>query len=49
MKLLSQPAYVRFLFNRHARNRVFVLTILRIWLSYRCGSMRYGMFTFRRI
>jgi len=49
MKLLSQPAYVRFLFNRHARNRVFALTILRIWLAYRCGAMRYGIFTFRRV
>jgi tocopherol O-methyltransferase len=49
VKLLSQPAYVRFLFNRHARNRVFALTILRIWLAYRCGAMRYGIFTFRRI
>jgi cyclopropane fatty-acyl-phospholipid synthase-like methyltransferase len=49
VKLLSQPAYVRFLFNLHARNRVFALTILRIWLAYRCGSLRYGIFTFRRI
>ena len=49
VKLLSRPAYVRFLFNRHSRNRIFALTILRIWLAYRCGVMRYGIFTFRRI
>jgi tocopherol O-methyltransferase len=49
VKLLSQPAYVRFFFNRHARNRVFALTILRIWLAYRCRAMRYGIFTFHRI
>jgi tocopherol O-methyltransferase len=48
-KLLTQPAYMRFLFKRHARNRIFALTIFRIWLAYRCGAMRYGIFTFRRI
>jgi tocopherol O-methyltransferase len=47
--LFSQPAYVRFLFNGHSRNRVFALTILRIWLAYRCGAMRYGIFTFHRV
>lgn len=46
VKLLSGPAYLRFLFNRHARNRVFALTIFRIWLAYRTGAMRYGIFTF---
>lgn len=47
-KLLSNPSYLRFLFNRHATNRVFTLTVLRIWLAYRTGAMRYGIFTFRR-
>ena len=47
-KLFGQPAYVRFLFKRHAQNRIFALTIFRIWLAYRCGAMRYGIFTFRR-
>ena len=47
-KLLSNPSYLRFLFNRHATNRIFTLTILRIWLAYRTGAMRYGIFTFRR-
>ena len=45
-KLLTRPRYLRFLFNRHARNRIFALTILRIWLAYRTGAMRYGIFTF---
>ena len=49
VKLLSHPAYGRFLFNQHARNRIFALTIFRIWLAYRCGAMRYGIFAFQRI
>jgi tocopherol O-methyltransferase len=49
VKLLSRPVYARFLFNRHARNRIFALTIFRIWLAYRCGAMRYGIFAFQRI
>lgn len=47
-KLATNPSYLRFLFNRHARNRIFALTILRIWLAYRTKAMRYGIFTFRR-
>ena len=43
--LLRDPAYVKFLFNSHKRNRVFALTMLRIWLAYNTGSMRYGIFT----
>lgn len=43
--LLRKPAYVKFLFNRHKHNRVFALTMLRIWLAYNTGSMRYGIFT----
>lgn len=44
VKLLSHPGYLRFL--RHAHNRIFALTILRIWIAYRTGAMRYGLFTF---
>jgi len=47
-KLIGNPRYLRFLFNRHARNRVFAFTIFRLWLAYRTGSMRYGIFTFLR-
>jgi tocopherol O-methyltransferase len=46
LKLGTNPRYVRFLFAGHARNRIFALTILRIWLAYRMGAMRYGVFTF---
>ncbi len=45
-KLATTPRYAKFLLNRHASNRVFVLTILRIWIAYRTGAMRYGVFTF---
>ncbi len=45
-KLASNPAYLKFLFNRHAHNRIFALTIVRIWVAYRVGAMRYGVFTF---
>ncbi len=47
-KLLVQPRYLRFLFNRHARNRIFALTMFRIWLAYRTGAMRYGIFTAKK-
>ena len=45
LKLAHKPAYVRFLFNRHASNRVFALTIVRLWIAFRTGAMRYGVFT----
>jgi cyclopropane fatty-acyl-phospholipid synthase-like methyltransferase len=45
-KMVWNPRYFRFLFNAHARNRVFALTIFRLWLAYRIGSMEYGIFTF---
>ena len=46
LKLMTKPRYLRFLFSRHARNRVFAVTTLRIWIAYRTGAMRYGIFTF---
>jgi tocopherol O-methyltransferase len=45
-RLVRRPRYICFLFDRHARNRVFALTILRIWLAYRTGAMRYAIFSF---
>jgi tocopherol O-methyltransferase len=45
-KLATNPRYLQFLFSRHAKNRVFAITILRIWIAYRTGAMRYGVFTF---
>ena len=45
-KLATNPRYLQFLFSRHAKNRIFALTILRIWIAYRVNAMRYGIFTF---
>ena len=46
VKLATEPRYARFLVDRHAHNRVFALTILRIWIAYRTNAMRYGILTF---
>jgi len=45
INLFVKPAYAKFLFNRHSQNRIFALTMFRIWLAYNTGSMRYGIFT----
>jgi tocopherol O-methyltransferase len=45
-KFATEPRYLRFLFSRHSHNRIFALTILRIWIAYRVQAMRYGIFTF---
>lgn len=34
----------RFLCSRHQQNRVFAVTLLRIWIAYRLGAMRYLVF-----
>lgn len=44
-RLLREPRYLRFLVNRHRRNRVFALTIFRIWLAFETGALRYGILT----
>lgn len=38
-----------FLLSTASRNRVFLLTMARIWLAYRTGAMRYVVFRSRRI
>lgn len=47
--LCRKPRYVKFLLNSHSGNRIFALTILRIWIAYNTGAMRYGIFTARKI
>jgi tocopherol O-methyltransferase len=44
-RLLREPRYLRFLVNRHRRNRVFALTIFRIWAAFETGALRYGILT----
>lgn len=42
--LFRRPSYVRFLLDSHNDNRIFALTMFRIWMAYRTGAMRYGIF-----
>jgi tocopherol O-methyltransferase len=44
-KLMTHPHYRRFLMDARAKNRVFALSLLRIWTAYATGSMRYGLLT----
>jgi tocopherol O-methyltransferase len=44
-KLVTHAQYRRFLMDARARNRVFALSLLRIWAAYATGSMRYGLLT----
>jgi len=43
--LAREPRYLAFLVNRHRRNRVFALTIFRIWFAFETGALRYGILT----
>jgi tocopherol O-methyltransferase len=47
-KLLAQAQYRRYLLDARSRNRVFALSLPRIWLAYTTGSMRYGFMTARK-
>jgi tocopherol O-methyltransferase len=40
---LRQPEYRRFLFESGNPDRIFALTLLRIWIAYETGSMGYGI------
>jgi tocopherol O-methyltransferase len=43
--IASNGALRRELLRRNWDNRVFAKTVFRIWLAYRTGSMRYGVFS----
>ena len=45
-KLISKPRYLRFLLDSRATDRIFILTLLRLLLAYRTGSMRYCLLVF---
>lgn len=45
-KLIGQPRYLRFLLDAQASERIFALTLLRILIAYRTGSMRYCLLVF---
>jgi tocopherol O-methyltransferase len=46
--LIREPSHRRFLFREGGPNRVFALTLFRIWLAYELGSMRYGILTYTK-
>jgi hypothetical protein len=47
-RLLTDASYRRFIASSASRNRVFALTMLRIWAAYEIGAMRYLLFVARR-
>ena len=47
--LLKRPSYLKFLLDPKHDNRVFALSLLRIWIAYRLGAMRYVLFTGKRL
>ena len=44
----SDPQARAFLLSVASRNRIFLLTMARIWVAYRTGAMRYLVFRARR-
>ena len=46
--LIREPATRRFLLRDGGPNRIFALTLLRIWLAYELGAMRYGILTYEK-
>lgn len=42
--VLRRPGYLRFFLDPANDNRIFALTMLRLWLAYRIGAMRYVIF-----
>lgn len=43
--ILSRPHFVRYLLDARKHDRLFVLTLLRLWIAYRTGALSYGVFT----
>lgn len=41
--IASQPSYRKLLLDGESSNRVFGLTLFRIWLAFRTGCMLYGL------
>lgn len=47
--LLTQPEYRRFILGSKNPNRIFALTLFRIWAAYELGVQRYGVFSARKL
>jgi tocopherol O-methyltransferase len=43
-RFFRDPSFRAVLFNPRFTNRIFAKTVFRIWLAYRTGSMRFGLF-----
>ena len=43
-KLATEPRYRDYVLSRTSRNRGFAVTLLRMWLAFETGAMRYGLF-----
>lgn len=43
--MLTKPHYRRFILSSDNPNRIFALTLFRIWFAYELGVMRYGFFS----
>jgi tocopherol O-methyltransferase len=48
-RLVTQPRYARFLFDRANPNRIFALTLFRLIYAYRSKAMRYCVLTFTKL
>ena len=44
-RIVSDPASRRYLFDAGNTERVFALSVARIWAAYRVGALRYGLLT----
>lgn len=47
-KLFSERRYRQFILDAAAGNRIFAITLLRMMAAYGTGSLRYGLFVFRK-
>jgi tocopherol O-methyltransferase len=47
-RLVTRSRYRRFLMDRSAANRIFAVTMIRLMIAFRTGSMRYCLFVFRK-
>ena len=44
----TDPSLRRYLLGNFGRNRIFAITLIRIWIAYLTGAMRYVVFTARK-
>lgn len=44
LRLASRPHYLRYLLSTRSTNRIFLVTMFRLWIAYRTGAIRYCLF-----